>query len=66
MNSLYSLGTREVEYRPVSSGQKCVWCVNDATQEAVQRQGNITAISRCCGDLRCMCLSAERVDHQAA
>jgi len=56
MNSPY-----KVEYRPVSQGQKhpCVWCVNAATQEAVQRQGNITTITRCCDDPKCMWLSAE-------
>lgn len=26
----------KVEYRPVNYRQKCVWCVNDATQEALQ------------------------------
>jgi hypothetical protein len=59
MNSPYSLGMRKVEYRPVRHTQKCVWCVNDATQEAVQRQGNLTAISRCCDDPKCVWLSAE-------
>ena len=50
-----------VEYRPVSHWQKrqCVWCLNDATQEAVQSHANLTAISRCCDDPRCMRLSAE-------
>jgi hypothetical protein len=54
-------GQFKVEYRPVSQcqQQQCVWCVNDATQEAVQRQGSLTAISRCCGDPKCMGLSAE-------
>jgi hypothetical protein len=54
MNSPY-----KVEYRPASHCQKYVWCLNDATQEAVQRQGNLTAISRCCDDPKCMWLSAE-------
>ncbi len=50
----------KVMYFPVSQcQQKCVWCVNDATQEAVQRQGNLTAISRCCDEPRCVGLSAE-------
>lgn len=51
----------KVEYRLVSQCQKhqCVWCVNDATQEAVQREGNLTAISRCCDDPKCRWLSAE-------
>ncbi len=60
MNSPYRLGIMKAEYRPVSHCQKCVWCVNDATQEAVQREGNLTAISRCCDDPKCMGLSAER------
>jgi hypothetical protein len=47
MNSSY-----KAVYRPASHRQKCVWCVNDATQEAVERQGNLTAISRCCYDPR--------------
>jgi hypothetical protein len=59
MNSPYRLGIRKVEYRPVSYTQKCVWCVNDATQEAVQREGNLTAISRCFDDPNCVRLSAE-------
>jgi len=59
MHSLYSLVMSKAEYHPVSRRQKCVWCVNDATQEALQRQGNITAISRCCDDPKCMRLSAE-------
>ena len=56
MNSPY-----KVEYRPVNQCQKhqCVWCVNDATQEAIQSQGNLTAVSRCCDDRKCMWLSAE-------
>jgi hypothetical protein len=59
MNSSYGLVTRKVEYRPVSHTQKCVWCVNDATQEVVQRQGNLSAISPCCDDPKCVSLSAE-------
>ncbi len=59
MNSPYRLSTMRVEYRALSHRQKCVWCVNDATQEAVQRQGSLTAISRCCDDPKCMGLSAE-------
>jgi hypothetical protein len=61
MNSPYRLGIRKAEYRPVSDcqKQKCLWCVNDATQEAVQRQGNLTAISHCCDDPKCARLSAE-------
>lgn len=59
MNSLYSLGIRDVEYRPVSHREKCVWCVNDAMQAAVQTQGSLTAVSRCCDDPKCMWLSAE-------
>jgi hypothetical protein len=59
MNSLYSLVMSKAEYRPVSHRQKCVWCVKEATQEAIQRQGNLTAISRCCDDPKCMRLSAE-------
>jgi len=54
MNSSY-----KVEFRPASHRQKCVWCVNDATQEAVQREGNLTDISRCCDDPKCMRLSAK-------
>jgi len=38
---------------------QCVWCVNDATQEAVPRQGNMTAIARCCDDPKYMGRSAE-------
>jgi hypothetical protein len=51
----------KVEYRPLSQSKdyKCVWCVNDATQEVVQNQGNLTAISRCCADPRCMWRSRE-------
>jgi hypothetical protein len=61
MNSPYRMGIMKVEYRPVSQCQRqqCVWCVNDATHEAVQRQGSLTAISRCCDDPKCMGLSAE-------
>ena len=60
MNSPYRMGIMKVEYRPVSQRQQqCVWCTNDATQEACQRQGNLTAISRCCDDPKCMGLSAE-------
>ena len=59
MNSPYSLSIRKLGYSPVSHSQKCVWCVNDATQEAVQKQGNLTAISRCCDDPKCVWLSAE-------
>lgn len=59
MNSPYRLGIMKVEYRPLSHCQKCVWCANDATQEAVQRQGNLTAISRCCDDPKCVWLSAK-------
>jgi hypothetical protein len=66
MNSPYRLGIGKVEYRPVSHRQECVWCVKEATQEAVQRQGNLTAISRCCDDPKCMRLSAESCEHTVA
>jgi len=59
MNSPCSLGIREVEYRPVSHRERCVWCVNDATQEAFRRNGNLTAVSRCCDNPKCVWLSAE-------
>ncbi len=51
----------KVEYRPVNPwyGGRCSWCGNDATQEAFQNQGNLTAISRCCDDPKCMALAAE-------
>jgi hypothetical protein len=64
MNSSYGLAISKAEYRPVShcSRCQCVWCVHDATQEAVQRQGNLTAISRCCDDPKCVWLSAERCE----
>jgi hypothetical protein len=66
MNSLYSLVLGKVEYGPVRHCQKCVWCVNDATQEAILKQGNITVISRCCDDPICTRLSAESCEHTVA
>jgi hypothetical protein len=62
MNSPCNPSTGKVEYRPVSHHQTCVWCVNDATQEAVQKKGTLTAISRCCDDPKCMWLSAENCE----
>jgi hypothetical protein len=61
MNSSYRLGMGKVAYHPVSHWQKhkCLWCVNDATQEAVQREGNLTAVIRCCDDPKCVMLSGE-------
>jgi hypothetical protein len=58
----------KVVYRPVSRCQKpqCVWCANDATQEAVQSEGNLTAITRYCDDPKCMWLSAEMCKSTAA
>jgi len=51
----------KVEYRPVDQHLKhqCSWCVNTATQEAIQQQGIVTAISRCCDDPKCMERSVE-------
>ena len=49
MNSPY-----KVEYRAASRSEKCVWCAKAATQEAVQRQGNMTSITRCCDDPKCI------------
>lgn len=51
----------KLEYRPANQWHKrrCTRCANDATQEAFQNQGNLTAISPCCDDPNCMCLSAE-------
>ena len=67
MDSPYSLGIRNVAYRPVShcQKQKCLWCGNDATQEGIQKQGNLTAVSRCCDDPNCMRLSAEMCNRTA-
>ena len=58
----------ELEYRPVNPWQKhhCLWCANDATKEVVQREGNMTAITRCCDDPRCMRLSAQMCERTVA
>lgn len=56
----------QVEYRPVRLSQKCVWCAKVATQEAVQREGNITAVSGCCDDAKCMWLSADVCERTVA
>ncbi len=61
----------KVEYRPASEGekrnhQKCTWCANDATQKAVWSLGNVTAISPCCDDSRCMRLSEDRCEKTVA
>jgi hypothetical protein len=58
----------KVKYHPVTPYQKhqCSWCDKDATQEAIQRQANITVISRCCADPRCMQLSAEMCERTVA
>ena len=56
----------KVEYHPVGLSQKCVWCANIATQEVVQREGNMTVISRCCDDPKCLLLSAERCERTVA
>ncbi len=50
----------EVEYRMLGRSQfKCVYCSNDATQEAILSTGNLTAIIRCCSDPQCMRRSRE-------
>jgi hypothetical protein len=57
-----------VEYRPVSRHQKCSWCPDNATQEAVESQQNPTVISCCCDDPKCIWLSGGEVrahDRQA-
>jgi hypothetical protein len=56
----------KVEYHPVSLFQKCVWCAKVATQEVVEREGNVIAISRCCDDPKCLSLSAERCERTFA
>jgi hypothetical protein len=38
----------------------------DATQEAVQREGNMTAVSRCCDDPKGMRLSAKKCESTVA
>ena len=60
------LGMSKLEYRPLTRSQECFWCVNNATQEVVRREGNITAISRCCDDPNCMWLAAERCERTVA
>jgi len=55
-----------VEYRPVSDHQKCSWCADNATQEAVQSQQNLTVISVCCDHPKCIWLSAERCERMTA
>jgi hypothetical protein len=51
----------KVVYRPVSCSptRPCVWCAKEATQEAVRSEGNLTVISRCCDDPKCMWQSEE-------
>jgi hypothetical protein len=46
----------EVEYRSLSQFQsrECLWCKNDAMQQAVLSQGNMTAVVVCCDDPKCM------------
>jgi hypothetical protein len=55
-----------VEYRAVSHHQKCSWCADNATQGAVQNQQNLTVISRCCDDPKCIWLSAEMCERMTA
>ena len=61
MNSSRGPAINKVEYRLLGQFKqcRCVWCVNDATQEAFKSQGNLTAISRCCDDPKCMWRSRE-------
>jgi tetratricopeptide (TPR) repeat protein len=54
-NALSNMG---IAYVSQSQRHHCLWCVRDATQEVVQKQGNLTTICRCCDDPKCMGLSA--------
>jgi hypothetical protein len=58
----------KVVYRPASCSptRPCVWCAKDATQEAVQSEGNMTVISRCCDDPKCMWRSEEMCERTVA
>jgi hypothetical protein len=60
----YGVVMSKVEYRLPSHPYKrqCAWCVKDATQEAFKSQGNLTAISPCCDDPRCMRRAADRCE----
>ena len=51
-----------VKYRPVSHHHKCPWCADSATQEAIQGQQNLTVISRCCDNPKCIWLSKEKCE----
>jgi hypothetical protein len=57
---------KKPEFRPASRHLSCAWCSNDATQEAVQHQQNLTVISRCCDDQRCIWLSTEMCERMTA
>ncbi|MGC1650404.1 MAG: hypothetical protein WA741_31660 [Candidatus Sulfotelmatobacter sp.] len=50
----------------MSHHQKCSWCADNATQGAVQNQQNLTVISRCCDDPKCIWLSAEMCERMTA
>jgi hypothetical protein len=62
------MNSPKVEYRLVNQYLKpqCSWCATDATQEAIKQQGNITVISRCCDDPKCMKLSVEMCERTVA